>query len=84
MVKTGGSLEVLFNAKCKMQNAKCEEERVKSKEQADVDENCSLLTHLPPHCSLIEDELLQVTKFVDQNSHMTRLNEHKAQIKQKN
>lgn len=55
MVKTGGSLEKLFNFS-----------------------SVQLVSLLA-----MQSELLNVTSFVDQNSHMTKLNEHKALIKQK-
>lgn len=55
MVKTGGSLEKLFNLS-----------------------SVQLVSLLA-----MQSELLNVTSFVDQNSHMTKLNEHKALIKQK-
>lgn len=99
MAKTGGSLEVLFNAKCKMRSAKSEvslrgmseanDEAIqmnffgfprRSASRTPRNDNRSPLT---AHCSLIEGELLQVTKFVDVNSHMVKLNDHKAQIKKK-
>lgn len=55
MVKTGGSLEKLFNLS-----------------------SVQLVSLLA-----MQSELLNVTSFVDQNSHMTKLNEHKALMKQK-
>lgn len=55
MVKTGGSLEKLFNLS-----------------------SVQLVSLLA-----MQSELLNVTSFVDQNSHMTKLNEHKALVKKK-
>lgn len=55
MVKTGGSLEAIFNLS-----------------------STQLVTLLA-----MQSELLNVTRVVDQNSHMTKLNEHKVQIKKK-
>lgn len=55
MVKTGGSLEKLFNLS-----------------------SVQLVSLLA-----MQSELLNVTSFVDQNSHMTKLNEHKVLMKQK-
>ena len=55
MVKTGGSLEVIFNLS-----------------------PSQLLTLLA-----IQSELLNVTSFVDTNSHLTKLKEHKDLVKKK-
>lgn len=52
MVRTGGSLEILFNY--------------------------AAVSH-----SLLKKELLEVTSFVDSHSHLTKLKEHKEQIKKK-
>lgn len=79
MVKTGGTLEALF----------CFEERGKRKEGTGNGERGtefnSSVYRLPftVQQNVILQELLEVTRFVDQNSHMTKLNEHKALMKQK-
>lgn len=55
MVKTGGSLEMIFNLS-----------------------SAQLVSLLA-----MQSELLNVTSFVDQNSHLTKLKEHKAQMKKR-
>lgn len=73
MVKTGGSLEVLFNLN-----------KANSKQQianSDLDTICYLPFAI--FSSVILQELLEVTLFVDQNSHLTKLKDHKEQMKKK-
>lgn len=109
MIKTGGSLEVLFNLDAKMQRCKnakchCEEKQIfdeaiqmnffgfglpsrPARRTPRNDINHSIVRPFDLSTEKnnfpFEEELLKVTKFVDTNSHMTKLNEHKAQIKQK-
>ena len=104
MPKTGGSLEVLFNTKCKVQRVKCHCEEKRSFDEAIQKHPSPEFLALVPRAEIppspargegaanfpfsifhfsFEEELLQVTKFVDTNSHMAKLNEHKEQIKRK-
>ncbi len=72
MVKDGGSFEVLFNIKGTGNGER----------GTDFNTSVYRLPFTVPQ-GVISQELLAVTSFVDQNSHMTKLNEHKALIKQK-
>jgi len=90
MVKTGGSLEVLFNAKCKVQNEKCNEEIGNREWEIERCEDAwmrrcveSENSHASTPLRLLSSELLEVTRFVDTNSHLIKLKEHKAQMKKK-
>lgn len=88
MVRTGGSLEVLFATDAKMlwRNDKHSPltAHTHSFGAAPTGSNASQqLSDSLCNYSLIEEELLQVTKFVDKNSHLKKLYDHKEQIKKK-
>lgn len=89
MVKTGGSLEVLF---CLKEREKKKEEREPSKyvilnlfQDLTSERLCDpeIDSGRREEESNIKKELLEVTKFVDVNSHLTKLFEHKEQVKKK-
>lgn len=93
MARTGGSLEKLFNVESSLRgempfrrsNLKGDASWIATLTSfARKDANLSTNPPFQPvDLSTIKDELLCVTKFVDKNSHMIKLNEHKEQIKNK-
>lgn len=74
MVRTGGSLEILFDIEAKRQRGR----------EAEREENYASM-HLCVIASekIILQELMQVTHFVDESSLCHKLHEHKNKIKQK-
>ena len=96
MVRMGGTLEILFGLEERGSKEIVSSEKLVV--SSDFIASQRNLTQKTPHSSLltsnfstfqplsfsaIEKELLQVTNFVDKNSHMTKLFEHKAQVKKR-
>lgn len=78
MVKTGGSLDILFNL-----NEKLNEDKMCRRVEEWQENYTSSPPRLLPSIVEIEKELLRITNFIDENSLCHKFYEHKEQVKKK-